>query len=370
MRYNWQNPEWPHFEYNLSNVQTILYQYAQEVSLLAGAVSQLPDASFTDLLIDLMVLESTKTSEIEGEILQADDVRSSIRLNLGLPHADMNVSDDRAKGIAELMLDARHTFNQPLTKDMLFRWHRMVMMDETSSVEEIGSWRKNSEAMQIIAGAIGREKVYYEAPPADQVEAEMERFLAWYNQTQSKGDPYLPGPVRAAIAHLYFESIHPFIDGNGRIGRAIAEKALSQDIGSPVLFSISSTIQSNRKEYYRMLNLCSGYSLEITEWIDFFVNILYKSQLESKNLILFILKKAKFWRDYASHINIRQEKVIHRMFEEGPSGFTGGISAKKYMSLTGCSKATATRDLADLLEKGILYKLPGEGPSTRYDIQY
>ncbi|MBY0281266.1 MAG: Fic family protein [Alphaproteobacteria bacterium] len=371
MRYNWQNPLWPKFQYSVTEIQNVLYLYAQETSLLVGAIGQLPDVSVTDTLIDLMVLEALKTSEIEGEMLIEEDVRSSIRFNLGLPNSDPTVSDRRASGIAELMLDVRSTFNQPLSKEKLFDWHRMVMGDSHFLNEEVGNWRKNTEPMQIISGPIGRERVYYEAPPPERLESEMDAFIKWFNQTEPKtGEKNLPGPLRAAVAHLYFESIHPFIDGNGRIGRAIAEKALSQDIGTPILFSLSSTIQKNRKQYYNMLHLASGYSLEITEWVAFFVNLIYQSQLESKEQILFVLKKTKFWREHNQELNERQEKVIHRMFLEGSSGFKGGMNAQKYMTLTGCSKATATRDLADLLAKKCFYRLPGAGPNTRYDIVF
>lgn len=371
MRYNWQNPLWPQFQYSLSNVQNILYSYAQETSLLAGALSQLPDSLKINTTIDLMVQEALKTSEIEGEILIEEDVRSSIRINLGLPSSHSQVNDLRALGIAELMLDVHNTFNQPLSAEKLFLWHRMLMNGSSQLKDEIGCWRKKAEPMQIISGPIGQEKVYYEAPPAKELSGEMSAFIKWFNDTEPKGNTNLfPGPLRAAIAHLYFESIHPFIDGNGRIGRAIAEKALSQDIGSPILFSLSNIIQKNRKKYYNKLHIASGYSLEITDWIEFFINLIYDAQLESKDQINFVLKKARFWRDHAPHLNERQEKAIARIFEEGPNGFIGGMNTQKYMTITGCSKATATRDLTDLLEKKCFYRLPGAGPNTRYDVNF
>jgi len=316
-----------------------------------------------------MVLEALKTSEIEGELILAEDIRSSIRLQLKPPHTKASVTDSRAKGIADLMLDVRHSFCESLTKEKLFEWHTMVMAD--SNDLQIGCWRKDLEPMQIISGPIGREKVHYEAPPSGRLDSEMDAFLDWFNRTQpTQIKKELPGPIRASVAHLYFESIHPFTDGNGRIGRAIAEKALSQDIGSPVLFSLSNTIQSSRKDYYLKLHDNSGYSLEITDWIEFFVDVIYKSQLESKDQILFVLKKSHFWRKFEDSFNPRQEKAIQRILKEGPSGFKGGLSAQKYMTITGCSKATATRDLAGLLEMGCLYRLPGKGPNTRYDLEF
>lgn len=369
MKYNWQHPLWPKFQYSLTSIQNTLYNYAQESGLLSGAINQLPDCSITDTIIDLMVIEALKTSEIEGEILFEEDVRSSIKMNLDLPSVKTVVHDDRAKGVAELMLDVRDTFNQPLTKEKLFEWHIMIMKGSSYSKEEIGCWRQNKEPMQIVSGPIGKEKIHFEAPCFKNLDYEIDRFLEWFNDTHPKTTQvFIPGPVRAAIAHLHFESIHPFIDGNGRIGRAIVEKVLAQDIGSPILFSLSSTIQADRKAYYNMLQLSSGYSLEISDWIEFFVNLVCQSQLHSKEKILFVLKKTKFWRTYQNLLNGRQEKVIHRMLKEGLSGFKGGMSAKKYMTIADCSKATATRDLTELLRMNCFYRLPGEGPNTRYNI--
>jgi Fic family protein len=271
------------------------------------------------------------------------------------------------------MLTIRRTFAEPLTKEMLFEWHQMVIKnDDWTKSGMVGAWRNNKEAMQIVSGPIGRERIYFEAPPSNRLASEMEAFINWFNETQSKegfvNDKGLSGPVRAAIAHLYFESIHPFIDGNGRIGRALIEKILSQELGSPLLFSVSQIIQKRRKEYYNMLHLNSHNSLDITQWICFFVELIFEAQRSSQEMLQFVLKKTHFWRTHEHQITERQEKALQRMFKEGPTGFEGGMSAQKYMNITGCSKATATRDLTDLLEKKCLYQMNGSGRSTRYQL--
>ena len=372
MKYNWQHPNWPHFKYETDTFQSLIYQYIKETSSLRGAIDQLSDRSILDTSIELMVIEALKSSEIEGEYLQAEDIRSSLRMNLGLSVTQSRITDKRALGIAQLMLDMRHTFKDSLTKEKLFEWHRMLMVESSLQKNEIGCWRTSLEPMQIVSGPIGREKVYFEAPPSSRVDQEMERFIMWFNHTQPRSHDLncLNGPIRAAIAHLYFESIHPFADGNGRIGRVLAEKVLSQDLGSPILFSLSSVIYQRRKEYYELLHDQSGYKIEITKWIEFFVNIIYNAHKSSHEMIQFILKKTKFWRLHEKTMNERQEKVLHRMLQEGPSGFEGGMNAQKYMKMTGCSKATATRDLTDLLDKGCFYRLPGSGSSSRYDINF
>jgi Fic family protein len=213
----------------------------------------------------------------------------------------------------------------------------------------------------------GKQRIHFEAPPSDRVPQEMERFITWFNQTGPGGIKEIKkAPVRSAIAHLYFEAIHPFEDGNGRIGRAIAEKALSQGIGRPALLSLSKAIEANRKEYYDALEMAQQ-SNEITKWINYFVKTILAAQTEAEEQIDFTLKKAKFFDRYKDQLNDRQLKVIRRMLEEGPEGFTGGMNATKYGSVTKTSKATATRDLQDLLEKGII-NVVGGGRSTRYQI--
>lgn len=366
MTYNWQQTDWPDFHYDLTGLQETLIKLAGKFGHVSGLVKGLPETLQTETLINLMLSEALKTSEIEGELLSRQDVMSSIRNHLGLNTPIEQVRDKRASGIAELMLDVRGTYTEPLTKEKLFQWHAMLFGQKANNLTE-GNWRSHEEPMQVISGAIGKTKIHFEAPPSNRVPSEMAVFITWFNASAPNGESCITLPViRSAIAHLYFESIHPFEDGNGRIGRAIAEKALSQSLGYPVLLSLSSTIEKNKKDYYSALEE-SQRSNEITNWISYFANLTLAAQTESEIQIEFVLRKSKFFDRFGSTLNERQTKVINRMLDEGPQGFEGGMTAKKYIAITGVSKATATRDLQDLFENGAL-KQTGGGRSTRYDV--
>lgn len=366
-RYNWQQVDWPDFKYNLSRSNEVLDVFEQETSHVSGILKAIPQDAYIEAMINLMVAEALKTSEIEGEYLQRSDVLSSIRNNLGLNSTLEKVIDKRARGAAELMVAVRKSFAQPLTKEMLFDWHKMLLRQ--SSKIKVGAWRTHIEPMRVISGAVGKEKVHFEAPPSSRVPKEMEMFIDWFNNTAPGGSHEIKkSSVRSAIAHLYFESIHPFEDGNGRIGRAIAEKALSQGVGRPVLLSLSQAIEAKKKIYYEQLQKaqCSN---RITSWINYFANTVLEAQLLAKVLIELSLKKAKFFDKYKNCFNPRQEKVIKKMLEAEPKGFEGGMSAKKYMSITKTSKATATRDLQALADLGALTS-QGGGRSLNYAVNF
>lgn len=371
MQYIWQHPDWPHFIYDASKFHDILYQYALETSALSGGLLQLSDDLQIEALVDLMVTEAIKTSSIEGEFINPEEVRSSIINQLGFSSVAQKINDPRAKGIAQLMLTVRKDYQRQLSKEELFHWHHLIMAGSHSiKTSEIGSWRTKAEPMQIISGYYGHEKVHYEAIPSGRVPQEMENFISWFNATDPiHGKIKMAGPIRAAIAHLYFECIHPFMDGNGRVGRALCEKALSQELSRPVLLSLSTGIEQNRKTYYKELSFASSQDMNINGWIGYFVKTIYEAQLDAKDKIGFILKKSKFWNDYASHLNERQSKVIGRMFKEGVGGFKGGMTAQKYMKICNCSKATATRDLSELLKLSCLERLDAGGRSTSYQLK-
>jgi Fic family protein len=363
--YNWQQSDWPHFDYSLQNIEDELFIFMEKIGKVTGVLHALPEEMQMDAVIDMMVLEALKTSEIEGEYLSRKDVTSSIKNNLGLNAHPEKIKDKLAEGIGDLMTDVRKTFNEPLTKEKLFKWHAMLFREREDI--KVGGWRDHKEPMQIVSGASGKQKIHFEAPPSDRVPTDMERFIIWFNETAPGGAKEIKkAPVRSAIAHLYFEAIHPFEDGNGRIGRAIAEKALSQGIGRPVLMSLSKTIEGNKKSYYDALEKAQR-SNEITSWINYFVSIILSAQTEAEAQIDFTLKKAKFFDRYRDRLSERQLKVIRCMLAEGPEGFSGGMNATKYASLTKISKATATRDLQDLMEKKIFIAVGG-GRSTRYQI--
>lgn len=361
--YNWQNPQWPHFSYNLKEpTYHLLYLYALENGKFMSLLNDIEKDYQTEILLEIMVLEAQKTSEIEGEILLEEEIRSSLKKQLGL-FQDTQKIDERTEGITALLLHAQKTFLEPLTEQCLHHWHTLVMQGSNLSVDKIGKFRTDQEPMQIVSGPIGREKVYFEAPPSKYVLGEMARFITWFNTPLT-----ISSPIKAAISHLYFESIHPYPDGNGRIGRALSEKILSKDLKIPMLFSLSDILMKNRKRYYQELHTNSQESLEITEWICFFINMIVKAQEHTKEQVRFIIQKAKFWKKYEKNINPRQEKALKRMFQEGIKGFIGGMSARKYMKITETSKATATRDLSDLVEKKCLRKLPGDGRNTCYEL--
>ena len=365
MKYNWQRTDWPEFKYDIAQTQDILFTFAEKTGHVSGVLKSLPDSTQTEAIINLMVSEAVKTSEIEGEYLSRSDVMSSIRHNLGLSTDKEQIADQYARGAADLMVDVRNTYRGPLSEKKLFEWHKMILSDPRQVA--VGAWRTHEDPMQIISGPVGKWKVHFEAPPSEKVPGEMVRFINWFNKTTPGEKEEIKNPIlRSAIAHLYFESIHPFEDGNGRIGRAISEKALSQGLGRPVLLSLSEAIEANRKTYYKELKSAQR-SNEITAWIVYFSNTALEAQSRAEESINFILKKTKFFDQFKERINKRQMKVIRRMLDEGPKGFEGGMSAKKYIAITRTSKATATRDLQYLSGIGAL-RQTGGGRSIRYHL--
>ena len=364
MTYIWQRKNWPNFTWNNELIEKSSNQFITIANQLVGKVSDLSKDEKSEALVDLMVSEAIKTSQIEGENYNRDDVRSSIRNQLKLNNKPEKVIDPEANGVASLMVSVRKHFADPLTAQRLYDWQdKIIVSRHDRNWNELGKWRTHIAPMLIVSGAFGKEKTHYEAPPSDQVPAEMERFINWFN-----GSKYLSGPIRAGIAHLYFECIHPFSDGNGRVGRAISELALSQSLGYPVLMSLSTTIMSRRAEYYDALKLSSQGTLDITKWLVWFTTLVLDSQKQAIEQIEFVLSKARFWDKHNSQLNDRQSKIIARMLREGPNNFIGGMSANKYCKITKCSKATATRDMAELLKIGAFQKLNGGGRSTRYKV--
>jgi Fic family protein len=366
-RYNWQLKNWPNFEYSLQSIEDEVFLLAEKTGKVTGILNALPETTQMEAVVDIMVAEAIKTSEIEGEYLSRKDVLSSIRKNLGLVSSPEYIADKKAVGIGELMIDVRNTYKEELTEEKLFTWHKMLLRGSRGI--EVGTWRTHEEPIQVVSGAMGKQKVHYEAPPSARIPQEMDRFINWFNETAPGGKKEIKkAPIRSAIAHLYFETIHPFEDGNGRIGRAIAEKALSQGIGRPVLLSISKVIEAKKKDYYNALQKAQS-SNEITEWINYFVRTIFTAQTDAEELIDFTLKKTKFFDRYKNELSERQLKVCRRMLEEGPKGFAGGMNASKYGSIAKVSKATATRDLQDMLKIGAIM-LFGEagGRSTKYQI--
>lgn len=365
MQYNWQQKDWPNFTYDLEIVRDRLLLFAEKLGRTSGLLKGLSEERQLEAVVDRMVSEAIKTSAIEGEFLSRQDVISSIKNNLGLNPIKEPVKDKRAKGVSELVYTIRTTYEEPLTNAMLHQMHTMLMAG--SKRIKTGDWRTGIEPMQVISGTLGREIVHFEAPPASSVPSEMEAFIQWFNDTNEGGTQFnSQAPIRAALIHVYFESIHPYEDGNGRIGRALSEKALYQGVGTPIPISLSYAIEARKQAYYQALKNAQK-SNEVTDWLIYFVDIIIEAQEQAEQQIHFILRKTKFFDRFKTHLNERQEKVLRRMLAEGVDGFKGGINAKKYMSIAKTSKATATRDMQKLVVLNIFNPIGG-GRSTRYEL--
>jgi Fic family protein len=364
--YNWQLPSWTKFKYNLKEIEPLLLVFIEKSGISKGLTNALSKKQKTQTIIDVLVTEAIKNSEIEGEFLSRKDVMSSIKNNLGLGK-EKNIRDMNANGMANLVTEIHKNYELSLSENVLFDWHKMIFSSKTRIL--VGNWRQHNEPMQVVSGRIGKEIIHFEAPPSKRVPKEMASFIEWFNNTAVNSEhSILHAPVRSAIAHLYFESIHPFEDGNGRIGRAIAEKSLFQSINYPLLISLSTSIEANKLNYYNALKEAQQTN-EITNWIIYFIGILIDSLDNSEKLIDFTLKKTRLFDFYQNDLNERQLKVIKRMLDAGPGGFEGGMTAKKYMRITKTSKATATRDIQKLKDFGV-FSSTGGGRSTSYTIQF
>lgn len=364
MTWNWQQKDWPDFSYHSSVLEDRQKLFIHKSGYLSGSYKHISRDDKTALTIDLLSDEAYKTSEIEGEYLNRDSLRSSIRRCLGLSADNRRVSPGE-QGIAEMMVNLYQTYALPLTHKTLFDWHFMLTRSRRD-LYNIGSYRTHEDAMQIVSGSVDRPKIHFEAPSSMMVPDEMDKFVEWFNKTAPDGPKPLPALIRAAIAHLYFVSIHPFEDGNGRIARALVEKALSQALDRPALIALSHIIHQYKKSYYSALERANK-SNEISDWLDYFSKTILSAQDYTQEIIEFLIKKAKLFDKMRGQLNGRQERVIVRMFQEGVEGFKGGLSAENYIKITKTSRATATRDLQDLVEKEVLSRT-GERKNTRYNL--
>jgi Fic family protein len=364
MSWNWEKPDSPNFIYDSTALEPLEKRFLLRSGEFIGAFKHIgaddQDALKTELISD----EAVKTSEIEGEILNRDSVQSSLRHQLGLAAEKPDIPPAE-RGIAEMMVDLYRSFADVLGDKTMFDWHRMLLSGDRS-IRVIGGYRTHTDAMQVVSGPIHKPKVHFEAPPSSHVPNEMRQFVTWFNDTAPEGKTPLSPLTRSGIAHLYFVCIHPFEDGNGRIGRALAEKSLAQNIGQPSLIALAYTIERKRKDYYTSLER-NNKETEITGWLEYFANTILEAQSNTIRRADFYVAKAKFYQKHRGTLNERQEKVIARIFREGIDGFKGGLSAENYISITGTSRATATRDLQDLIEKGALTKT-GELRHSRYHL--
>lgn len=376
LKYNWQHPNWPNFTYKSNDLDKIINDYTKISSSLQGEVSQLDQENKSEAYIYLMVEEAVNTSAIEGENLNREEVRSSVARFLDLDLSQPKGIFHKEAGIAALLINVRENFNNELSKQLICDWHNLLLSGDADNYARkkltIGDYRKGS--VDIISGPEGYEVVVFEGPPGNIVDSEMEAFVKWYNSTSplNPDSNYMSGPVRSAIAHMWFTSIHPFGDGNGRIARAISEHALFQGFDIPPLFSISTPMHANRDDYYKKLAESSRLnpSTDLTSWVVWFAEITKDAQVDSKNKIDFILKKSLFWDHHKdTKLNKRQQKLVSKFFTFGIDGLIQvGINSDKYQSITGASSSTATRDLKDLVNKGVLSASQSGGRSARYSI--
>lgn len=367
----WQQPEWPHFEWQDNAIQPLLRAVRLKLGVLlgkAGAVSGMADPQAA---LDTLLQNIITSSAIEGEQLNVESVRSSLAKRLGLATESPYPTSSRSEGLAEMMLDAVNNLDSTLTQKQLLQWHRWLFPKDEFSVLRVRMGQlRGDEPMQVVSGRIDKPRVHFEAPPRDQLEAELAAFIEWFNQSRS--DTTFDPLLRAAICHFWFITLHPFDDGNGRITRALTDMALAQaDSHSIRLYAISAAILEQRTDYYQILEQSQRGGLDITTWVQWFLHTLDATLQSSLDRIESTLAKTRFWqhrRDDA--LTAEQAKVLNRLLEGGEGNFEHGISASQYQAVAKVSKATATRHLAELLTKGCLEKLPGGGRSTRYRIQY
>lgn len=364
MKWNWQLDGWGTFSYNQEALAQAEANFIQKAIFWQGRFSLLSGEEKDELTISLLSDEAIQTSQIEGEALDRESVQASLRRLFGLQVDSRRVGESEF-GIAEMMVDMYRSFNEKLTSEQLFLWHKMLTNGRRDLLD-IGKYRSFDEPMQIVSGVLSNPRIHFEAPPSSQVEIEMKQFLVWLKESGATGTNALPAITRAGIAHVYFESIHPFEDGNGRIGRAISEKLLSQAIGFPSLISLAETIERHKKTYYAQLEKAS-FSNELDEWLGWFTAIVTESLMRTNRKLDFMVHKIGLFAQLRDKLNPRQHKVLRRVFEAGIDGFSGGLSAKNYRSICSASEATTTRDLIELVALGAMKKT-GTKKSTRYHL--
>lgn len=364
MLWNWQLSTWPQFDFEQARLADREARFLKGAGVIVGSMHHLDGETRRGLVIELISQEMVDSSAIEGEVLDRASVQSSIARQLGFA-ADKRRSNPAEAGAAELMADLYRQYAEPLTDHILFDWHAMLM-NGRRDVADVGAYRTHADPMQIVSGALHAPRVHFEAPPSDSVPAEMARFIDWFNESAPKGRFPTPAITRAAIAHLWFETIHPFEDGNGRLGRAIAEKVLAQSLDAPTLTALAATINRHKKAYYAELHRASRTN-EIDDWLGWFADIILEAQARTLDWVRFLIDKTRLLDRLRGQINARQEKALIRMMSEGPAGFSGGLSAHNYRTITDATSATATRDLAELVELGALSR-SGERRYARYNL--
>ncbi len=370
----WKLAGWPRFNFKESTVSEALKQARFLQHEVIGKAAAIGLVQAGDLMSEVLIQEVMSTAAIEGEALDPVSVRSSVLRKLGLESTPLPSPGRRdVDGLVEVIHDAWTGFDRPLDEDRLCRWQSALFPGGTSGIRRIsvGEYRTHAALMQIVSGPPGKEVIHFTAPPSTQVPQYMGQFLNWFAMT-TPGNPastMVNGIARAAIAHLWFETIHPFDDGNGRIGRAIVDMALAQDLQRPTwLYSLSVEIERRRGAYYDALNKAQHGTLDASEWVEWFATAFGRACQTSSHLIDKAIEKSRFWATHSQKaLNGRQRKVLQRLLDDGDGGFLGGLNAEKYIKMTSTSKPTATRDLSEMVQLGLL-KTAGQGKALRYYI--
>jgi Fic family protein len=378
--YIWQANDWPTWRFDLAALAQPLAEVSRAQGLLMGRLADVGMALRDQASLSVLTEDVIKTSEIEGEHLNAESVRSSIARRLGVDIGALAPVDRHVEGVVEMVLDATANCNAPVTRDRLFGWHAALFPTGYSGLSRInvGAWRDDATGpMQVVSGPLGRQRVHFEAPPADRLAAETARFLAWANNNAS-GEPPL---IKAGLAHLWWVTLHPFDDGNGRIARAVGDLFLARADASPQRFySLSAQIQRERNAYYDILERTQKTSLDVTEWLAWFLATLHRAVNQAQHTLDAVLAKTRFWQRWAAPgsstgsspgsspvlapLNERQVKLVNRLLD----GFDGKLTTSKWAVIAKCSPDTALRDITDLLTRGILRKSEAGGRSTSYEL--
>jgi Fic family protein len=363
-KYIWQADDWPNWRFDLAALAGPMAEVSRAQGLLMGRLADVGLALRDQASLAVLTEEVVKTSEIEGETLDVSSVRSSIARRLGVDIGALAPVDRNVEGVVEMVIDATANHQTAVTQERLFGWHAALFPTGYSGLSKIqvGTWRNDANGpMQVVSGPVGRQHVHFEAPPADRLEQETSRFLNWLNG--KFGEPPL---IRAGLGHLWFVTLHPFDDGNGRIARAIGDLLLARADQSPQrLFSLSAQIQRERISYYDILEQTQKQSLDVTEWLLWFLNALHRAVDQAQHTLDAVLVKARFWQRWASTpLNERQVKMLNKLLD----GFEGKLTSSKWAAITKCSQDTALRDISDLLTRGVLVKMEAGGRSTQYEL--
>ena len=367
--YIWQATDWPSWRYDLAALAQSLADVSRAQGLLMGRLADVGMALRDQASLSALTEDVIKTSEIEGEQLNVESVRSSIARRIGVDIGALAPVDRHVEGVVEMVLDATANCNAGVTRDRLFGWHAALFPTGYSGLVRInvGGWRDDTTGpMQVVSGPLGRQRMHFEAPPADRLQSETDRFINWANSASNE-----PPLIKAGLAHLWFVTLHPFDDGNGRIARALGDLFLARADGSPQRFySLSAQIQRERKAYYDILERAQKQSLDVTEWLAWFLETLHRAVEQAQHTLDAVLAKTRFWQRWAAPgsapLNERQVKLVNRLLD----GFEGKLTSSKWAAIAKCSPDTALRDITDLLARGVLRKSDAGGRSTSYELTH